>query len=262
MANRSSLDEVAVTKEKVGRIVWHDLFTPDVEASRSFYESVAGWSYIVEHATDFAWGGGHRDFVLATLDGEAGAGIVSQNLVLFEGWIPYVEVEDVDQAAKLAVKLEGSVVKPPFEVPGVGRNCLLRDPLGAFFGVSVSRHEYPAPARQFTHEHYLSRSGVFPDNFYHQMFGWNLSPARNVPSSQRPISLKDEVLAICAAESAVPNNNVAWVPSVRVDFLENALSKINSGPGSVLARHQNNKNTFEKGLVCDATGALCCVVQN
>ncbi|MBO9436653.1 VOC family protein [Ruegeria sp. R13_0] len=261
MANGSSLEEVAVTKEKVGRIVWHDLFTPDVAASRSFYESVAGWSYIVEHATDFAWGGGHKDIVLAALDGEAGAGFVYQNQVLFEGWIPYVEVEDVDQAAKLAANLKGSVVKPPFEVPGVGRNCLLRDPLGAFFGVSVSRHDYPVPARQFTHEHYLSRSGAFPDNFYHQMFGWNLSPARNVPASQRQISLKDEVLAICAAEPAVPNNNVAWVPGVRADFLENALNKINSGPGSVLARYQNTKNTIEKGLVCDAAGALCCVVQ-
>ncbi|WP_170347581.1 VOC family protein [Ruegeria atlantica] len=250
-----------MTKEKVGRIVWHDLFTPDVEASRAFYDSVAGWSYIVEHATDFAWGGGQNDYVLATLDGEAGAGIVSQNQVMFVGWVPYVEVQDVHQAAKLAVTLGGSVMKPPFEVPGVGRNCLLRDPLGAFFGISVSRHDYPAPVRQFAQEHYLSHGGAFPDNFYQQMFGWNLSPASNAPSSQRLISLKSEVLATLAAESAVSNNNVAWVPGVRVGFLENALNKINSSPGSVLSRHQYAEKTFEKGLVCDPTGVLCYVVQ-
>ena len=106
---------------KLGRIVWHDLFTPDTEAAKEFYASIADWRFTVEHATDFAWGGGERDFILALSDDEAGAGFVGPPHGRFSGWVPYVEVADVDDAALRAKKLKGSVEKPTYEVPGVRR---------------------------------------------------------------------------------------------------------------------------------------------
>ncbi|MGI9503793.1 MAG: VOC family protein, partial [Geminicoccaceae bacterium] len=142
-----------VTKE-AGRIVWHDLFTADKHVSKSFYERVAGWHYVTEHAKNFVWGGGEKDFVLALCGDEAGAGMIDQSSAPFDGWIPYVEVQDVDSVAALATESGGKVIRPPFDVPGVGRNCLLLDPLGAHLGISFSRHKFPVPVRQFTAERY------------------------------------------------------------------------------------------------------------
>ncbi|MEM9670742.1 MAG: VOC family protein [Pseudomonadota bacterium] len=94
--------------DRTGRIVWHDLFSDDRPRSMEFYRRILGWRYKTEHATDFAWGGGEKDFVLALLDGEAGAGFVETPPSLTNGWIAYVEVRDVDAAAAIAAKLGGT----------------------------------------------------------------------------------------------------------------------------------------------------------
>ena len=147
--------------EKVGRIVWHDLFTRDISVSKKFYQDVAEWRFITEHATDFAWGGGEKDFVLALSGDEAGSGFVDSPDGPYTGRVPYVEVEDVDAAAELALDLDGVILKPPFEVPGVGHNCLLRDPLGALIGICLSRHAFPAPTKQFGLERYVTNREIF-----------------------------------------------------------------------------------------------------
>lgn len=154
-----------MTIDKTGRFIWHDLFTKDLKRSMAFYKQVARWNYEIEHATDFAWGGGEKDFVLALLDEEAGAGFAETPPALPDGWIAYVEVPDVDETTILAEKLGGLIVREPFEVPGVGRNALLRDPSGALFGVSLSRHSFPAPTTQFGIEMYLGGAEAYPGAF-------------------------------------------------------------------------------------------------
>ena len=49
---------MVMTTDKTGRIIWRDLFTQDLKRSMAFYEQAAGLSFQIEHATDFAWGGG------------------------------------------------------------------------------------------------------------------------------------------------------------------------------------------------------------
>ena len=163
--------------DKIGQIVWHDLFTADRPRSMAFYESLADWQYAIEHATDFAWGGGQKDFVLALGGGEAGAGFAETPPGFENGWIAYVEVGDVDAAATLAETLGGIVLRPPFEVPGVGRNALIGDPLGAVIGLSLSRHGFPAPRRQFGQELYLTDGAPFPETFYAKLFDWHVKPS-------------------------------------------------------------------------------------
>ena len=119
-----------MTHSKAGQIVWHDLFTSDRKRSMDFYRHIADWTYQVERATDFAWGGGEKDFVLALLDDEAGAGFAETPPEHENGWIAYIEVPDVDAAVKHVDALGGEIVRKPFEVPGGGRNALVRDPLG------------------------------------------------------------------------------------------------------------------------------------
>lgn len=250
-----------MTNEKESRIVWHDLLTPDEGACKSFYASVAGWHYVTEHSTDFAWGGGEKDFVLALREDEAGAGMVTQSQEPFRGWIPYVEVEDVDRATSLACEQGGAVTKPPFEVPGVGRNSLLLDPLGAHIGISLSRHDYPVPTRQFALEHYLTGTGEFPVGFYRRLFGWNSFPVDHTQASRKTIAFAGDPVAVCAADRAALNARAAWVPGIRVASLAEALENVRSGKGSVLSPHTQTSNNHISALVRDPTGGLSYLVE-
>jgi predicted enzyme related to lactoylglutathione lyase len=51
-----------------------------------------------------------------------------------ESWMPYIAVDDVDARVKKATKAGAKVMKPAFEVPGVGRIVILLEPGGAGIG--------------------------------------------------------------------------------------------------------------------------------
>jgi predicted enzyme related to lactoylglutathione lyase len=51
-----------------------------------------------------------------------------------EGWMPYIAVDDVDARVKNATKAGAKVMKPAFDVPGVGRIVILKEPGGAGIG--------------------------------------------------------------------------------------------------------------------------------
>ena len=51
-----------------------------------------------------------------------------------EGWMPYIAVDDVDARVKKATKAGAKVMKPAFDVPGVGRIVILTEPGGAGIG--------------------------------------------------------------------------------------------------------------------------------
>ncbi len=51
-----------------------------------------------------------------------------------ESWMPYIAVDDVDARVKKAAKAGATVMKPAFDVPGVGRIVILAEPGGAGVG--------------------------------------------------------------------------------------------------------------------------------
>lgn len=206
-----------MTIEKTGRIIWHDLLTGDRQRSMSFYQRVAGWTYETEHATDFAWGGGEKDFVLALEGDEAGAGFAETPPEMPNGWIAYVEVLDVDATVAHAERLGGIIARPPFEVPGVGRNALLRDPLGALIGVSISRHTYPVPRRQFGLEVYLTDASPFPKEFYLQLFDWKISSSTVGEQVGDMIAgPSGENVAVHLAGKIPTDARAVWMPGIKV----------------------------------------------
>jgi predicted enzyme related to lactoylglutathione lyase len=51
-----------------------------------------------------------------------------------EHWLPFLAVDDVDARLKKAVAGGASVIREPFDVEGVGRIAILREPGGAAVG--------------------------------------------------------------------------------------------------------------------------------
>jgi uncharacterized protein len=51
-----------------------------------------------------------------------------------EGWMPYIAVDNVDARTAKALKAGAKVMKPAFDVPGVGRILILMEPGGAGIG--------------------------------------------------------------------------------------------------------------------------------
>lgn len=246
---------------KVGRIVWHDLFTTGMDVSKSFYRRVAGWHFVTEHATDFSWGGGEQDYVLALAGDEAGAGLVEAPWQHVDNWVPYVEVGNVDAIANLADELGGVLVRAPFEVPGVGRNCLLRDPLGALVGVCLSRHSFPKPERQFGVECYLTQSKKFPAAFYNRLFGWDTLPADCGQGIIQEFTVSSDKVGISLVNEAQCEIPALWVPGIKVGALSDVLLVVRDLDGSVHYAPPLASNERSMAVVLDPNGAFSCLVE-
>jgi predicted enzyme related to lactoylglutathione lyase len=115
-----------------GHFHWNELMTRDVARAKKFYADALGWRYDSMPMPD---GGA---YTLAMVDGQPVAGIFDINGAEYkdvpEAWMAYIAVDDVDARVKKATKAGAKVMKPAFDVPGVGRIVILTEPGGAGIG--------------------------------------------------------------------------------------------------------------------------------
>jgi uncharacterized protein len=115
-----------------GHFHWNELMTRDVERAKRFYRDTIGWSFDSMPMED------GQTYWLAQLDGRPVAGIFSLDAPQFAGvpesWMPYLAVDDVDRRVEKAVEAGAKLMRPIFDVPGVGRIAMLTEPGGAGIG--------------------------------------------------------------------------------------------------------------------------------
>lgn len=168
-----------------GRFVWYELITTDVEAAKAFYSGVVGWTtqdmpmpgmtYTILNADGNGVGG------LMHIPAEAAAMNVPPN------WSGYVAVDDTDASAGKAKALGGSIVRPPDDIPGVGRFAIVADPHGAVIALLTplpmddARPRPPRGTHGHTSWHELYAGDLQADfAFYADMFGWRKDEAMDM----------------------------------------------------------------------------------
>lgn len=144
--------------------IWYELMTPDATAAAKFYGAVVGWKIPLEPAP-LPDG---KDYRMVTCsDGEAAGGVLQLDAHMLRGgatprWLPYLYVENVDQALAALTADGARVLLPRTELP-VGPIAMVADPAGAPFYVMTP---VPPPGKA------EARSGVF-DRERLQRVGWN-----------------------------------------------------------------------------------------
>ena len=121
-----------------GAPAWIELRTGDAFAAAIFYGEVFGWDNEDPDRFEVRY---EHDRVLLRIDGRTVAGLLG---VAPEGagqripprWHVYFRVEDVDETAREAARLGGSVVAPPGDSP-LGRVATIRDPEGGLFSITA-----------------------------------------------------------------------------------------------------------------------------
>ncbi|MDP2620152.1 MAG: VOC family protein [Hyphomicrobiales bacterium] len=114
-----------------GHFYWNELMTRDVEGAKEFYGKTIGWSFQgmpMENGT----------YWIAMVGETPVGGIMEMKGDRFEGvpphWFSYIAVDDVDARVTEIKAGGGEVLRPVFEVPGVGRIAILKDASGAVIG--------------------------------------------------------------------------------------------------------------------------------
>ena len=98
-----------------GEFVWFSLGAEDPAGAREFYASLLGW----EIAEEGMVAGAGRPWAAIGPDGEGS-----------RGWLPYVQVLDVDRATERALELGATVLRDRIRGPA-GDYTTIADPTGA-----------------------------------------------------------------------------------------------------------------------------------
>jgi uncharacterized protein len=139
--NRNTFDTMSQAENnacpKPGRFSWNELITTDVTASTEFYGKLFGWHDSLFTPPGTPAGAPPYHVFKAGPDDPMGAGGMMQAPApgIPTHWVPYIVVENADQAHAKAIQLGGKALTPVMAIGGVGRVAVLHDPQGAVFGI-------------------------------------------------------------------------------------------------------------------------------
>jgi uncharacterized protein len=113
-----------------GHFYWNEFLARDVERAKTFYSETIGWAFDSMPMPD------GNTYWVAKQNGEAVGGMFLMNLPdqVPEHWFAYIAVDDVDARVKKAQAAGAQLMRPIFDVAGVGRIAILTEPGGAGIG--------------------------------------------------------------------------------------------------------------------------------
>ncbi|HKH44537.1 MAG TPA: VOC family protein [Thermoanaerobaculia bacterium] len=250
----------------VGRFVWHDLMTTDIEKAQQYYTDLLGWTYKefdmgeggtyrMIHAGGTEWGG--------FMPADPAQGMPAQ-------WISYVTVPDVDAAIAKAQELGGQVVVPAMDIPTVGRFAIISSPNGASISPYTPEPRQgetppdpaPAPGTFVWHE-LLARDPEADGKFFAEIFGWRIEEA---PMGEMTYYLFKRLdtgkdaggMLQMPGEAQGPS---AWIPYVQVENADATAARVKELGGKVWFEPRDIPGVGRFTATSDPLGAMIAFLQ-
>lgn len=246
------------SQTQIGQVVWHDLLTNDVENSKLFYAELLGWEYHVEHSANFAWNSGEADYPLIFVNGEAHGGFVDPGKKVFPHWLAYVMVENVDDLTAKARAIGAYIDREAFDIPGVGRAAVIRDPLGATICPYVPTHDLPPPTGTFIWDELVTENIEHAKRIYADLFDWRPNDVDVGQQDCHTVFKRDhQVNAAGATMRFFPDSESAtWVTYLATKDLDATIAKAKALGARVHVPVTNSAIIGQVAVLADPTGAV------
>jgi predicted enzyme related to lactoylglutathione lyase len=247
----------------LGKVVWHDLITEDLDAVRRFYGELFGWTF--ENSTR----PGLKSYALAKLGDVYVAGFVPiaarSDGARLSRWLPYLSVKDVDAAASAATASGGKIAVDARNVT-VGRVAAIIDREGAVIGLARSRIGDPddattkaSPGRIVWTE-LLSNDPEGAARFYHSVAGLD---ARTIERRGGTYTLlaKQGTDRAGILKNPTDNWDPLWLTYVGVDDPAAAAARVQSLGGAVLVPVSPEVREGTMAVIADPSGAVLALIK-
>lgn len=250
---------MAEDQKALGKFVWHDLMTTDVDGAVAFYTGLFGWSI---KEVDMGPMGMYKMIHAA---GEEHGGF---NSVGSTGqpphWLCYATVDDVDAATAKAVELGGQAPEKGMDIPGVGRFGVIVDPAGAaicpYKPQQWMGEGYEGPERPgtFVWHELLASDPEAQGKFYSAIFGWILQGVDMGEMGTYHLFMRPDKADKHAggmAQNPDPKGSSAWLPYVAVDDVDATAAKVTSLGGKICAEPMDIPDVGRIAVAADPQGA-------
>ncbi len=248
----------ANTDHLVGKVIWHDLETDDLARAKKFYAGMFGWDFRDYHATG-------TDYAVAMSGGRPVAGMLQRRIRKGEerrsAWLPFISVNDVDAAERLALQHHAQIVSEPESLPLRGRQALLTDPEGVRLAIVASSSGDPPDGSplpgSWVWTSLMARDSADEGVFYQQVFGFDLTgmPTHDGFERVRLSSSGHGRIGIGELPADTPAAHPHWINYVCVGNAADAVARASSLGGHVLVKPQRDRQGGMEAILADPTGA-------
>ncbi len=244
-----------------GRVVWHDLVTPDLEISKVFYSELFGWTWRAPSS------GKGVTYVVGEMTGAAMAGLAesADGKKNPSQWITYFAVSDVKRSAKEADDSGAKVVvKPTTTGSWHDESALLTDPQGAAFAL-MKRGAEPndsatRPANDWLWVELWTVNVDSAAAFYGRVLGYTRKPVK-VAGKAYTLFLRDTTPTAGMLEIPVKDVQPNWLPTIRVTDVHATVAKAGALGGRVIMAPRDDVRNATVAIIADPTGAALTVQQ-
>lgn len=241
-----------------GKIVWADLVTPDVEAAKTFYGGLFGWTFRDVEA-------GEKNYTLALLQGEPVAGLVRRNEPPGKrhqpAWLTFLSVRDVEKTTRTALAHGAKQLTEPRNYPRRGRQVVLADPQGAVFAILQAASGDPpdvlANPGEWIWSALLTSDPDTDAAFYQALFDYEVFDSEDDQGSQHLVLSTDGYAR--ASCNSFPHDSAKryphWLNYVRVANVAETAAKARQLGGRVLVEPRPGREGEPTAVVADPAGA-------
>ena len=228
-----------MTAQAKSPFIWYDLMTSDLDQAVAFYKAVVGWEIRDS-------GSPGMTYMLFGNSGKDVGGMVSWNAVGESQptkWSGHIHTPDVDAETAAVVADGGREIKPPQDIPGVGRFSVVTDPQGADY-LLFQPNLTEAPPRLKPADlgavswHELSTTDWEKAwEFYSKHYGWAKDMAVDMGPMGTYQVFKLEGETFAGGMMNLPPNaptHPAWLFYFTVEDINAAAQRIKDNGGSIL----------------------------
>jgi predicted enzyme related to lactoylglutathione lyase len=245
---------MADLKWSPGMFVWRELMTDDVEVTRRLYGELFGWSWRGMDA------GPDGTYWIASRDGREVGGLMKKpaGAPMPSYWSSYILVDDVDAAARRCTAAGGQVLRPPDDIPNVGRFAVVADPSGAVLqpfraaGGDAAPPLARAVAGTFCWETLATPDVDGAIAFYGAVFGLGTGPT---PNGEGKVLTAAGGVPVADLQPARPGGRGSWSTYVAVEDAEASRDRAVRLGGKVIVPRIDVPKVGTVAIIADPSGA-------
>jgi predicted enzyme related to lactoylglutathione lyase len=238
----------------LGKVVWRDLLTHDLEGVKRFYGQLFGWSFHTDAENE--------TYTVIRHEGRVIGGIVYTPLeddANRSQWVSYLSVPDVDAAVRRVRDAGGVIHTGPLDLPDRGRMAVVSDPQGALFAVVRSTSGDPPDQEPRLNEWLwteLWTSDVAgASEFYSDLLGYELETVALYENNTYRVLQRDGRPR--AGMLPVPTEDIPpnWLVYIRVDDPAEVAARVESLGGRIFLAADDDIRNGDVAIIVDPSGA-------
>ena len=234
----------------IGKFVWHDNNTTDIDKARRFYTELLGWDIEV-------WKPGEMDYPMIKVGEQMHGGFGPAQGGAPSHWLGHVLVKDVDETARKAEGAGGRILAGPMDIPEVGRFAVIADPKGAVLSAFTPSGELPPSEGVFVWDELATTDVDGAKSFYTEIFDWTTSEMDMGQMTYTIFKRAGDVDAAgCLQHPEGTGAQSAWVPYIATNDVD-ATTKRAKDLGATIFREPTDIPDMGRfSIVQDPVGAV------